>query len=364
MGAATTYDAIVIGGGPAGATLATRLAQRGRRALVLERETFPRFHIGESLLPCSMPLLDALGIPPDLLRSKFLAKHAAEFVTGDGSLVRRYPFEDGVVSGPNSAFEVDRAEFDSILFQNAARAGASVQHGTTVVDVEVRSEGVRVEARAQDGSRQEFHGAVLVDASGHSSLVARRFGLRQVDPSLKNFAVFSHYRGATRATGNAEGDISIVLAPQGWWWVIPLENDRTSLGLVAPVAALAGGRADEAYLERQMARTPYLAARFANAERIEPVRTVSNFSYRSTRLTGDRWLLIGDAAAFIDPVFSTGVYLGMRQAFLAAEAIDRALRSAVLLRGGRFETTSAGPTRPSTCTATSRPASIRPSSPR
>ncbi len=325
MGGATKYDAIVIGGGPAGATLATRLAQQGRRALVVEREDFPRFHIGESLLPCSMPLLDALGVPPDLLRSKFLPKHAAEFVTGDGSLVRRYPFKDGVVSGPNSAFEVDRDEFDSILLQNAARAGATVRHATKVVDFDVRSDGVRVEARARDGSTQTFRAEVLVDASGHSSLVARRFGLREVDPNLKNFAVYSHYRGATRATGDAEGDISIVLAPRGWWWIIPLKNNRTSLGLVAPVATLAGERADTTYLERQIARTPYLAARVASAERIEPVRTVSNFSYRSSRMTGDRWLLVGDAAAFIDPVFSTGVYVGMRQGFLAAEVIDRAL---------------------------------------
>jgi len=325
VGAAAQYDAIVIGGGPAGATLATRLAQRGRRTLVLEREDFPRFHIGESLLPCAMPLLDALGIAPELLRSKFLPKHAAEFVTGDGSLIRRYPFEDGVVSGPSSAFEVDRAEFDGILLQNAARAGATVLHATKVTDFEIRADGVRVEARTRDGSTEDFHAEVLVDASGHSSLVARQFGLREPDATLKNFAVFSHYRGATRATGDAEGDISIVLAPRGWWWVIPLKDDRTSLGLVGPVAALAGARADEAYLQRQIASTPYLAARFAGAERIEPVRTVSNFSYRGARLAGDRWLLIGDAAAFIDPVFSTGVYVGMRQAFLAAETIDRAL---------------------------------------
>jgi flavin-dependent dehydrogenase len=319
-------DVIVIGGGPAGSTVSTRLAQRGRKLILLEKEPFPRFHIGESLLPCSMPLFEELGVLPKLEAAKFLPKYAAEFVSYDGSLQRRYPFANGVIPGPDRAFEVERAVFDKILLDHSASVGVDVRQGHQVTNFDVDGKGpVRVSVREPSGETRELTAEFLIDASGQSSLLASRMDLRQMDPTLKNFAVFSHFRGASRYTGDREGDISIVLVPGGWWWVIPLADDKTSVGLVAPGRFLKGQKPDEAFFQRQIDATPFLKARLEGAERIAPVRTTSDFSYTSRRVTGDRWLLVGDAAAFIDPVFSTGVYLGMIEAFRAADAVDHAL---------------------------------------
>jgi geranylgeranyl reductase family protein len=320
------YDVIVIGGGPSGSAAATRLAQRGHRVLLLEKERFPRFHIGESMLPCSMPLIEQLGAMPRLQAAQFLPKYAAEFVTADGSLRRRYAFADGLVKGPASAFEVDRSEFDKLLLDNAVEHGVTVREGVQVVRFELdRARGVDVTARAEDGSESVIHAEMLIDASGQSSLLAGRLGLREMDRELKNFAVFSHYEGATRYSGDEEGDISVVLVPEGWWWVIPLKNDRTSVGLVLPSRTLGGTKPDQAYFEQQIAQTPFLRERLASAKRVAPVRSVSDYSYTSRKVAGDRFVLVGDAAAFIDPVFSTGVYLGLVGAFRAAEAVDAAL---------------------------------------
>ena len=324
----SAFDVIVIGGGPSGAAVATRLVQRGRRVLLLEKEHFPRFHIGESMLPCSMPLIEELGAMPRLEAAEFLPKHAAEFVTADGSLKRRYAFADGLVPGPGSAYEVDRSEFDKLLLDNAIERGVDVRQGLQVIRFDLdRARGVDVVARAEDGTETTYHAEMLIDATGQSSLLAGRLGLREMDQELKNFAVFSHYEGASRYSGDAEGDISVVLIPEGWWWVIPLKNNRTSVGLVAPSRTLHGQKPDQAYLDAQIAQTPFLRERLAGATRIAPVRSVSDYSYVSRQVAGDRFVLVGDAAAFIDPVFSTGVYLGLVSAFRAAEAVELALRS-------------------------------------
>jgi len=320
------YDVIVIGGGPAGSTVATRLAQRGRRVAVFEKERFPRFHIGESLLPCAMPLFRELGVLPKL-EGRFLPKYAAEFVTADGSQTQRYAFAEGLLGGSPSAFEVERAEFDQVLLDHAVEAGAHVEQEATVVrfDCEL-ARGVSVVVRSKDGREATHEAQMLVDASGQSALLPSRLGLREMEPSLRNFAVFSHYEDATRASGEREGDISIVLVNEGWWWVIPLRNNRTSVGLVAPAKGLKGDKPDAAFLDARIAATPYLVERLRNARRVEPVRTISDWSYKSRALAGDRWLLVGDSGAFIDPVFSTGVYLGMTGAFEGAAVVEQALR--------------------------------------
>jgi FADH2-dependent halogenase len=321
-----SFDVIIIGGGPAGSTLAARLAARGRKVCVFEKERFPRFHIGESLLPCSMPLFRELGVLPKLEDGRFLPKYAAEFVTADGRQKQRYAFADSLLGGAPSAFEVDRAEFDQLLLEHAVEAGATVEQEATVVRFECDLEsGVEVVVRSASGEERTHRAEMLVDASGQSALLPSRLGLREMEPSLRNFAVFSHFDGATRATGEAEGDISVVLVNEGWWWVIPLRGDRTSVGLVGPAKGLRGRKPDEAFLMEHLTGTPYLAERFANARRVAPVRTISDWSYKSRALAGDRWLLVGDSGAFIDPVFSTGVFLGMTAAFEAALTIDRAL---------------------------------------
>jgi geranylgeranyl reductase family protein len=327
---AAKYDVIVIGGGPSGSTVAARLAQRGRRVLLLEKERFPRFHIGESLLPCSMPLFEQLGVMPALVGHGFLPKFAAEFVTADGSLMRRYAFAEGLIPGAPSAFEVDRAEFDHVLLKNAARLGVEVRETATVTRFEITHERAEVTVRDETGSETTFSAAMLVDATGQASLLAGKLGMREMDQGLKNFAVFSHFEGAERHEGKREGDISVVLVPGGWWWVIPLAGGRTSVGQVGPASMLRGRKPDEAYFHEQIAAAPYLAQRLAKATRVAQVRTISDYSYVSKKLAGDRFVLVGDAGAFIDPVFSTGVYLGMVGAFRAAEAIDAAFNA------GRF----------------------------
>ena len=316
------YDAIVIGGGPAGSTTATRLAQAGRRVVLVERDAYPRFHIGESLLPCSLPLFDKLGVGEAIRGAGFLTKHAAEFVNADGQSFQRYPFAYGMASHPGTAYEVDRDRFDKIMLDNARDKGVEVRQPAEVKKFNIASDRVDVEL----GDGDTLTGQVLVDATGQRSLVASRLGLRQMDAELKNFALYSHFEGAKRGSGDREGDIAIVLVPDGWWWVIPLAGDRTSLGMVAPKRALGGRRPDESYFNEQIEATPYLAERFAGAKRCAPVRTTSDYSYRSSQFVGDRWLLCGDAAAFLDPVFSSGVYLANAGGFRAAEAIEKALQ--------------------------------------
>ena len=325
------YDVIVIGGGPAGAAVSTRLAQGGRRILLLEKEHFPRFHIGESMLPCAMPLIEQLGAMPRLKAADFLPKYAAEFVTADGSLKRRYAFRDGIVPGAPSAYEVDRSEFDKLLLDNAAEHGVDVRQGAQVIRFDLdKPDGVEVVARSE-GTEATYQARMLIDASGQSSLLAGRLGLREMDQELKNFAVFSHYEGASRYSGEEEGDISVVLVPGGWWWVIPLRNNRTSVGLVGSTRNLGGQKPDEAYFDARIAETPFLRERLSGATRVAPLRSVSDYSYVSRKLAGDRFVLVGDAAAFIDPVFSTGVYLGLVGAFRAAVAVEAALAA------GKFE---------------------------
>ena len=324
------YDVIVIGGGPSGSTVAARLVQRGRRVLLLEKEHFPRFHIGESLLPCAMPLLDELGVMPALVSHGFLPKYAAEFVTADGSVTRRYAFAEGLIPGAPSAFEVDRAEFDHLLLKNAAKLGVDVREGCTVTRFDITREGAQVTVRDDAGTETRASAQLLIDATGQSSLMAGKLGMREMDADLKNFAVFSHFEGVQRHEGKREGDISVVLVPDGWWWVIPLADGRTSVGQVGPASMLRGRKPDEAYFHEQIAATPYLAKRVGDAKRVAPVRTISDYSYVSKKLAGDRFVLVGDAGAFLDPVFSTGVYLGMVGAFRAAEAVDAALTT------GRF----------------------------
>ena len=320
------HDVIVVGGGPAGSTVAARLARRGRRVALFEKERFPRFHIGESLLPCSMPLFEELGLMPALERAGFLPKYAAEFVSADGTLRQRYAFADGMLEGFPSAFEVDREQFDKVLLDHAAAEGAHVEEECQVVRFRAELDGpVEVVVRDRTGAERTEQAEMLVDATGQSALLAGRLGLRRMEPGLRNFAVFSHFEGAERATGEREGDISVVLVDEGWWWVIPLRGDRTSVGLVGRAQSLAGRKPDEAFLLEHIERSAYLRERLAGARRVAPVRTISDWSYKSSALAGDRWLMVGDAGAFIDPVFSTGVYLGMTGAFLAADYIDRAL---------------------------------------
>ncbi|MEN9580229.1 MAG: hypothetical protein RJA70_3238 [Pseudomonadota bacterium] len=324
MNGAQNFDVAVIGGGPAGSATATLLAQSGVSTVIVEQATFPRFHIGESLLPGSMPILERLGVG-DAVRGMGTPKHGAEFCSHDGALRRRYRFKDSLLGGQPSAVQIERAQFDALLLQNAVRSGATLVHAR-VTEANTEAGGARLQLKDlhEAGGHQELRCKLLIDASGQSSFLARRFGERVHDEQLKNAAVFTHYESAAPGPGDVPGDIQVILSGGGWWWHIPLPG-CSSLGYVNRAAVLGGlGRAPEAF-DPFLRSHAFLAERFASKRALMPPRTVADYSYVCTHLSGPGTLLVGDAAGFIDPVFSTGVHLALRGAECAAKAARECL---------------------------------------
>lgn len=325
---------IVVGGGPAGAAAATRLAQRGRRALVLERDAFPRFHIGESQLPWSRQLWRELGVDEALARAGFVEKWGASFVTAEGAVEQYADFTAAAETCDPQTYQVSRDEFDRILLAHAAASGADVRQPAQALDVTVDTDGVSVRYIA-DGSEQTARAAAIVDASGRIGFLARRRSERRFDGLLRNVSLHAQYEGIPRRSGRRSGDIRMVMRPdRGWFWFIPLSPTVTSVGIVVPkdVHARAGAAPLEEALARYLAETPTAAALVASARRITPVRFDADYSYCADHFAGDRWLLAGDAGAFLDPIFSTGVLLAMQAGIDAADALDAALAAGDLSR--------------------------------
>lgn len=328
----TRCDVLVVGGGPAGATIATLLRQRGHDVLLLEKDRHPRFHIGESLLPRNLPIFRRLGLA-DRLAEIGVVKRGADFnLTDDGAGAADpghvvFDFADALAPDEPSAFQVLREDLDAMLFDNAERAGVRAHQETRLVDVALADDGVRATARDADGAEIAIQADFLVDASGRDSFLARKMDLRRRDPNHASAAVFSHFDGVTPRPGEEAGNISIYWFDHGWFWVIPLHDGCTSVGMVCYPAYLKD-RPDtmEALFHATVAGTPGLAERMAGARSRRPIQGTGNFSYRSARMTGERYLLVGDAYAFIDPVFSSGVFLAMQGAEFAAEAVDGCLR--------------------------------------
>ncbi len=317
------FDVIVIGGGPAGAVAAAELARTGYSVLVVEKDHYPRFHIGESLIPGVVAVLEELGVGEAIHGEGFVRKYAAEFVTPDCAFRQRYVFSDSLTPRHHLAYQVERARFDQILLDHARSLGAVVRVGAEVTHFDEEPDAIVCAVREGEGDERRVSSRFLIDASGQHSFIARRLGLRQLDLGLRNVAVYAHFTGAVPIGGDQAGDITVVLDPEGWWWVIPL-REVVSLGFVAPKAAFAG-KPDTAWMLRRMRELPVLAQRFGPAELAGPARVAADYSYGSRRLVGARWLLAGDAAAFLDPVFSTGVYLGVSSGVKAAEAVAGAL---------------------------------------
>jgi flavin-dependent dehydrogenase len=317
------YDALVVGGGPGGATAATFLAKGGLHVALFERELFPRFHVGESLMPATMLLLEQLGVREAIEASGFQVKYGATFTDHESARTQTFYFLRGM-PWPHYTFQVPRAAFDTVLLEHARKCGVDVHQPATVTDATFDPHGVTVLARSEGGALS-VRGRVLVDASGRDGFLASRIGRRARIPNLGKVALFAHFRGGDRFPGIDEGNIRIHTSPDGWFWWIPLAGDLTSVGAVLHARSVRAwdGPLEELYA-RMIDRCPPVVAALSRAERVTPVHREANFAYINSPVVGDRFLAVGDAVAFVDPIFSAGVYVAMRTAQLAAEAILRA----------------------------------------
>jgi flavin-dependent dehydrogenase len=320
------YDVAVVGGGPAGSTVAALLAERGRRVILVEKDRHPRFHIGESLLPLNLPLLERLGVKDEVERISMI-KYGVEFVSPyHGKAVSREFAEAWDKSLPYS-YQVRRSEFDHVLLRNAAAKGAEVVEGCRVTAAEFPAEGgAAIVAREEDGAEHRWEADFLVDASGRDTLLAGQLGFKRRNRKHNSAAIFGHFTGARRLPGKAEGHISIFWFDHGWFWFIPLADGTTSIGAVCPPDFLKSRKTDlTSFFMSTIAMCPEIADRLKDARLAAPVTATGNYSYSADRMAGRNYILVGDAYAFIDPVFSTGVYLAMTTAFLGADAVEACL---------------------------------------
>jgi flavin-dependent dehydrogenase len=326
-------DVLVIGAGPAGSTVAALLAGRGHHVTVIEKDHHPRFHIGESLLPANLPLLDQLGVA-DEVRAIGMIKWGAEFISPWDGRQQDFRFADAWDKSMPYAYQVRRSQFDEILCRNAVHCGAHVTEDCRVRSVEFqrgdrRSGGsVRIQAEHQDGRTLGWQARYLVDASGRDTFLLNRLGAKRRNPRHNSAAIFGHYSGAERNAGERAGHISIYWFDHGWIWFIPLHDGATSVGAVVwPYYLKSRSVPLRQFFLDTIALCPPLAQRLAQATLMTEVEATGNYSYGSTRSYGERYLLLGDAYAFIDPVFSSGVMLAMKSAFVGAEALDTCLNS-------------------------------------
>jgi len=318
-------DVVVIGGGPAGSTTATLIAQKGYRVQLFERDRFPRFHIGESLIPETYWVFERLGMLPKMKASPFVKKHSVQFASGNGKLSAPFYFWDNRPHECSQTWQVVRSEFDQMMLDNAREHGVEVHEGARVLDVLFEGDrAVGITVKTADGATRDVRSQVVVDASGQVGLLQNRLRLRVWDPVLNKGAIWTYWKGAFRDTGRDEGATGVfqTIDRTGWFWYIPLHDDIVSVGVVAPFDYLFKGRGPfaETYAE-EVARCPVVKERLAGATRVKDHFATKDHSYRATRLAGDGWVLVGDAFGFLDPLYSSGVLLALRSGEKAADAI-------------------------------------------
>ena len=325
------YDVIVIGGGPAGSTAGTLVARQGRDVLLLDREQFPRFRLGESLMPATYWTLERLGVLEQLGASHFPEKHSVQFYSKSGKAGVPFYFRDTESHRSSQTWQVERAEFDKLLLDNSSASGVEVCQRANVR--EVLFEGTRatgVDVELADGSRLRPRAKVIIDATGQTALISRKLGLKEVDPKLRHSAFYTRYRGARRDEGDAAGATLILHTEdeRSWFWFIPLPDDQVSVGVVGPVDYLLTSRqgGPEKIFREELARCPALQQRLECAERSQDVGAMRDFSYISRRIAGEGWVLAGDAFGFLDPIYSSGVFLALKSGEGAADSINDAFK--------------------------------------
>jgi len=325
---AKIYDAIVIGGGPAGSSSSALLARAGRSVLLLERERFPRFHVGESLLPYSLPVMERLGVLEKVRAAGYQEKYGAFFWNEATGGIRPVVFSETVDGAHPLAYQVKRADFDHLLLRHAAELGVEVREKTGVKEVIFEGKrAVGVVALPDGSAPEEIRAKVVVDATGQDALLARRLKIRSFDAKLKRAGLFAHYSGVPRPPGREAGDILLPVEDGVWYWIIPFSDGSSSVGAVFDPSQVRprDGETLESRFEGLIAKSARMRELLGPGRRTSKVFGISDYSANSSRLAGDGWVLVGDAAGFLDPVFSTGVFLALVMGEKAAAAIDRAL---------------------------------------
>jgi len=323
----TTCDVLVVGGGPAGSAISALLAEKGWHVHVLEKDRHPRFHIGESLLPHSLPILQRLGVLPEVEKIG-IAKYGAEIVSPYHGRSRTLYFSKALDGSQPFSYEVKRAEFDKILIDNAVSKGVRVHEGVRAKRVEFRHDSTHlVQAEDRTGNAVGYEAKFVVDASGRDTFLSGQFGGKYRNPSHNSAAVFGHFEGVRRLPGKDEGNISIVWFDHGWWWIIPFKDGTTSVGAVCWPSYISTRKVPlEQFLWDTITLCAPVAERMTKATLIGQAYAAANYSYRRSTMRGDGYLMVGDAFAFIDPVFSSGVHLALNSAGLGAEVVDAYLR--------------------------------------
>jgi flavin-dependent dehydrogenase len=316
------YDVIIIGGGPAGSTAGTLLAKQGWKVAIFEKEQFPRFKIGESLLPGSLCTFERMGVKEKIDRADVIVKHGGKILSACGTRTNRFLFSNVFRCKYPTAYQVERSRFDQILLDHAAETGCEVRQGVKVTDFVCAQDGISIHT-----ATGEFCGRYLIDCSGRNALVGTHFNLRRNYPELRKFSLYAHFEGVDRQPG-IEGTLTqMVRGRDRWFWIIPITATKTSIGVVLDAQTFKRMKlSPEAAFQQILQENPKIMEQIPNARRVTEVYATGDFSFRNKRFTGDRWVLAGDAAGFIDPVWSSGVFIAVLSGEKAADMLDRVLQ--------------------------------------